>query len=179
MGPIVIDFTGAKVEHQAGPVDWLAFILECNDLCNVGGAPKLFDDPEIESNGPTGVYTEQYRDALVELDGDGTSTARIYSVTEHASSVMRVAAERLGRKVIELDTESPGSRQHYIDTGRYLRPGEAAAYSLSPIPEEVTGDDVAERVLNLWRECGGWIPGAAKHKLATALGVPVEKLDRR
>lgn len=27
--------------------------------------------------------------------------------------------------VIERDTESSASRQHYIDTGRYLRPGEA------------------------------------------------------
>lgn len=34
--------------------------------------------------------------------------------------------------LLDLDTWSSGSRQHYIDTGRYLRIGEAAAYSIDP-----------------------------------------------
>ena len=34
--------------------------------------------------------------------------------------------------LLDLDTASSGSRQHYIDTGRYLRNGEAAAYSIHP-----------------------------------------------
>jgi len=50
---------------------------------------------------------------------------------------------------------------------------ECATWGCLEIPEN---NPVIAAVIALWNEEGGWIPGAARERLAEALGVPVEQL---
>lgn len=62
-----------------------------------------------------GLWTAGYEDADTYIDADGDEVENV-----HVAHIWACQVQSIVRLALDLDTESSASRQHYIDTGRYL-----------------------------------------------------------
>jgi hypothetical protein len=73
---------------------------------------------------------EQIRPAGDELDGgEEEADNAIATALDERAAATRAWARRLGAEFDIIDTMSAGSCQTFIETGRYLAPGEAEEYA--------------------------------------------------
>lgn len=86
----------------------------------------------------------------------------------HAAAVEQYCRE----KWPGFDTWPPDIQMSYRGTARRVLVRQAQA----PAERGLTADELRFRVLTLWDQQGGWIPGAAHAALAEALGVTDDRL---